>query len=404
MRFIDNDFKTIQFAVFFSDYDDRKKSVYRFLLPKLLTSHTKDFPFKQEMHEKLEHLYGAYFKLRTERYGNINTVSMVLTIVNPKIANDPTLLNEAIQLIKNAIFNRTYFSKEIFEEEKRLLIEQWLTLKDKKRLYAHAKFHEHFFKKDLYGYPLSGKLKDIKQMTLEDLETYYHEDFMNNHIDIYVNGHLDLTEKAHIERELSFSKYRVLNVETSFKPMVKETLVFEKTTMNQALIKLGYVLPIYRRDPLYDAAVLFDIILGGYPDSMLFQEIREKRGLCYDVSSNYDGYKGVLLISSGVDVSKKEDAIDAIKTLIHDVSYDTITEAMLSYAKAFYVHQLKSSLDSQSTLTKRAYVRDLMHFQDSIEVRIQSIESVTLEDVMYVKSKISLNTTYVLHGGDRHDA
>ena len=151
MRFIDNDFKTIQFAVFFSDYDDRKKSVYRFLLPKLLTSHTKDFPLKQEMHEKLEHLYGAYFKLRTERYGNINTVSMVLTIVNPKIANDPTLLNEAIQLIKNAIFNRTYFSKEIFEEEKRLLIEQWLTLKDKKILYAHAKFHEHFLKKDLYG-------------------------------------------------------------------------------------------------------------------------------------------------------------------------------------------------------------------------------------------------------------
>jgi predicted Zn-dependent peptidase len=145
--------------------------------------------------------------------------------------------------------------------------------------------------------------------------------------------------------------------------------------------------------------VILDIILGGYPESRLFKVIREEEGLCYDISSSYDYYKGVVMISSGIDLSKVDHALKSIQDLVENIKTGGITGEELLHAKAYYIHQIKSSLDSQSTLTKRAFVREMLHYQETIEEKIQKIENVRLEDVEKAASMLVLDTIYVLKGG-----
>jgi predicted Zn-dependent peptidase len=401
MLLIQNDFKTIQFAVYFTDLDEEDTRVYRFLLPKLLTSHTNQYATKTMMSEKLEDLYGAYFKTKVERVGNLSVVSIILTIVDPKIVEDEHLLDQALSLLNAVLFEHDGFSRDIFDEEKRMIIEQWETLADKKRLYAETKFYEHFFKGDAYGYPMSGTLEDTKKMTLEKMQDYYRRVFLNNTKKFVVNGRVEDKDQKKIEDVLIHETQLKLPFSTTFRAPRELLIVEEKTDMQQAIIKLGYHFPIFRNDSLYNAAVLLDTILGGYAESRLFKEIREKEGLCYDVSSSYDYYKGVLTISSGVDLKQKDRALAAIRKLVVDMIAQGITEDELKHAKSYYAHQVKSSLDSQSVLTKRAFIRDLLNHHETFEEKLIAIQKVSMEDLKKTLELLTLDTIYILHGGEK---
>ncbi|MBN2299925.1 MAG: insulinase family protein [Acholeplasmataceae bacterium] len=399
MLLIKNDFKTIQFAIYFTDLDKEETSVYRFLLPRLLTSHTNQYINKTKMNEKLEDLYGAYFKTRIERIGNLSVVSIVLTIVDPLIVDDDRLINDALELLNQVLYEHDLFNEDLFLEEKRMIIEQWETLYDKKRLYAQTKFYEHFFKDDSYGYPISGSLKDIKKLTVQKLYQYYKDVFLNNSKKMIVNGRISNQHIEKIESMMLHDSHMEHPFIAKFRPSRELLIVEEETKMQQAILKLGYHFPVFREDRLFHAAVLLDTILGGYPESRLFKIIREKEGLCYDISSSYDFYKGVLIISSGVDHLQKDRALTAIKELVIELIENGIHEDELKNAKAYYEYQIKSSLDSQSFLTKRAFIRDLMNHNETIEQRLEAIENVTIKDVEESLRKITLDTIYVLYGG-----
>lgn len=397
---IKNEFKTIQFALFFTGIDKKEERVYRFLLPKLLISSTKNHHTKALMYRHLENLYGAQLYTKTEKHANFNVMSFMLTIVDPKIVLNQELVHEAVSLLNAIFIDRTSFNEQIFEEERRLLIEQWEALKDHKRAYANIEFAKSFYDEDLAAYPLSGTLEDIKKVTLDDLLSYYQTAFFNQDIKIVVNGHIEKyiddikasllvqTKDMHLTPEFEFRKPH---------PLVKRQ---EKTHMNQAVLKLGFVFPVYRFDDLYEAALCFDTILGGYPESRLFNEIREQQGLCYDISSNYDYYKGTIVISSGVAKHQKDYALDEIIKVAHSFKERPTTLEELEHAKAYLTHQIKSSLDHQSYMTKRSFFRSIFGDTTTTEQRLINIMKVTIEDIQKVASLITLDTIYVLYGGE----
>ena len=230
------------------------------------------------------------------------------------------------------------------------------------------------------------------------METYYQEMFPKSSVFIVTNGHTEGIDLSEFETKFA-NKQIAYPLVTSFRAPRELKVLTEETDMQQAIVKMGYVLSIYRHDPLYDAAVVFDIILGGYPESRLFKIIREEEGLCYDISSSYDYYKGVVMLSSGIDLSKVDHALERIQSLVDDMKTKGITEDELMHAKAYYIHQLKASLDSQSTLTKRAFIREMLHYQETIEEKIGKIKNLRRSDIEQVAQMMHLDTIYVLKGG-----
>lgn len=398
---VQSQFKTIQIAFYFTATDEKATRVYRFLLPKVLGSHTRSLPTRTRFVEKLETLYGAQLSLRTELHANLNVMSFVFSFVQPTFVHDETLLDEIISLINDVFTQRDGFNQDIFDEEKRFLMEEWETVKEQKSSYASLRFSELFHKDSLAGYPLVGQLKDIKKLTNKQLWDYFQTTFPKENVQVIING--DLTE-AQLE-QLKKLTIKVNNTPLTLDYFLnqnhKEEAIDEFLPMNQAIIKMGYQLPIVRTDPLYEAALIVDTIVGGYPESRLFKIIREQEGLSYYISSTYNYYRGTLVISSGVQLEKRQEAVIKIKALIEALKTKGITETELEYAKAFLLHQMKSSFDSQSILTKRAFLHYLFSDLPAFENRLERIRQVRIEEVNQTLKQLALKTVYILHGDEQ---
>lgn len=399
MIIIKNDYKTIELAIYFFEEDDLANRAKRFLLSKLLTATTKNYPTKKEMATHLESLYGAYFRTRVQIIGSFHVLSITLTIPNPKIVDDPLLLDQAIELLKDVLSSRESLDQAIFQQEKRLLLEQWETLKDRKRTYAQTQFLYHLFDGTSAGISISGAEDNIRKLTFKKLNAYLPH-LLANEKTMIINGHFDQLEEAKLEQ--AFSDLSNSKIQTTIVPKLPKEEVMkleEETNMQQAILKLGYYLPVYRNEDQRYAAYLVDLILGGYSESRLFTIIREQLGLCYDISSGYDQFKGVLAISSGVALSQKDYALEQIQQVVNDLVIHGVNQDELDSAKAYLIFQLQSQVDQQSYWTNQVLIKQLLGSNDSLDKRLEKISQVSIEDVNQVFKLLTLDTIYILRGG-----
>src|SRR5690606_25142513 len=80
-----------------------------------------------------------------------------------------------------------------------------------------------------------------------------------------------------------------------YKPDVEEPkTVVDQLDVNQGKLNLALKLPVSYADPSIAAALVYNGILGSYPHSKLFVNVREKESLAYYCSSSFDPYKGYL--------------------------------------------------------------------------------------------------------------
>lgn len=69
----------------------------------------------------------------------------------------------------------------------------------------------------------------------------------------------------------------------------------------------GYIAP--QEQPVLD---VFNRYFGGSHNSRLFRELREKRSLCYSVSSGYDPYKAVYTVSAGIPFDRRDEVMETV--------------------------------------------------------------------------------------------
>jgi predicted Zn-dependent peptidase len=114
----------------------------------------------------------------------------------------------------------------------------------------------------------------------------------------------------------------------------------EKRELEQVHIALA--LPgVAQNDPGLYSLQMFNNVLGGGMSSRLFQEAREKRGLCYSIYSFHAPYTdvGMFGLYAGTDAT---DASELMRLIVDEIAKaaDTITEAEIARAKA----QMKAGL------------------------------------------------------------
>lgn len=106
----------------------------------------------------------------------------------------------------------------------------------------------------------------------------------------------------------------------------------EVKTLEQAHFTLALEAPGYRDDDFYTAQV-FASAFGGGMSSRLFQEVREKRGLCYSIFSSIGSHSdtGMMTIyagTSGDDIAELADiTVDELKRAAGDLSQAEVTRA-----------------------------------------------------------------------------
>lgn len=157
--------------------------------------------------------------------------------------------------------------------------------------------------------------------------------------------------------------------------------------LEQAHLVFGFDAPSWR-DPDHYAMHVFSNILGGGMSSRLFQEVREKRGLCYEIYSFFSPFSdsGFFAIYGGTGESQLVDYTPIVLDTLCEAT-KSVTMAEVSRAKAQMKMSLLTALESPGRRAEQmarhmlAYGRVLPR-----DEMVSMIDAITVEDVCRVAS------------------
>jgi predicted Zn-dependent peptidase len=140
---------------------------------------------------------------------------------------------------------------------------------------------------------------------------------------------------------------------------------------------------------------LLNVILGEGMSSRLFLELRERRGLAYDVHSHVSYYRdsGSLSVYAGVDPKKLESAIDAIIREIVRLLDEPVPEVELVKAKEMGKGRLMLRMEDTRSVAGWMGGQELLTNQIlTLDEVIEKVNAVTTEDMRNLARKLFLTS------------
>jgi predicted Zn-dependent peptidase len=166
--------------------------------------------------------------------------------------------------------------------------------------------------------------------------------------------------------------------------------------VQQAVLVMGYRTQITYTDANYYGLLVGNGILGGFPHSKLFMNVRERASLAYSVSSSIEGSKGLLTISAGISAEQQEQAVEIIQEQVRSIQEGMISREELEQTKSGMISSMNSMNDSPAGLINRNLIGIVHNQLRTIDEVVESISAVSLDDVVRAMQHLQHDTTYIL--------
>lgn len=376
------------------------------LAPFVLRRGTAKLPETKAFREKLDDLYGAGFGFDIYKRGDHQIAQFRMDIIEDRfVAGAPGLLREGL-LFLGDVLTRPYlengvFSAKYVEAEKNTLQKKIESIVNDKIRYAAERCIEEMCKNEPFRLHPLGRLEAIGDLTPESLYISYAKWLAESPIDLYVVGHTSMEEvKALVQEafELSGGAQGVYRRQDVHKPVTEVKTVVEELEVNQGKLNMGLRTGTTYADPDYAAGLVYNGVLGAYPHSKLFVNVREKASLAYYAMSRLDGHKGILTIQSGIELTNYEKAVAIIREQLEAVKSGQISELEYSQTLAMIRNQLKESEDSAFDMISFDFNSILTGFERTVPGLIAEVEAVDTAAIRAFAEKVQLDTIYFLTG------
>jgi predicted Zn-dependent peptidase len=196
--------------------------------------------------------------------------------------------------------------------------------------------------------------------------------------------------------DLARSKRKTISIASVEHPVVEPKLVIERLDVKQGKLNMGCRTQISIQDPDYPALMMYNGILGGFPHSKLFMNVREKASLAYYCSSRLESHKGLLMIQSGIEIANFDKAVDIIKQQLAAMRQGEISDREIEQTKATLSNSLREQQDRSFDLIHFHYQSVLSGKERKLEDLLHKIDQVGKEDIRKVAEKVQLDTIYFL--------
>lgn len=239
------------------------------------------------------------------------------------------------------------------------------------------------------GQSISGSLESIEAIDRACLQHFANEHHFRNDIVIATAG--PMTAEAILEVLIPLLPKRFKapapRANQKFTPC-KE--IIERRSTDQLQLALAWHTP-GRHAPERHALRMLSLILGESSSSRLFTELREERGLCYQVGSELSLFEetGALQILAGLDPESREESLKTLFKETEDLAQNGPHPGELDRAKRLAIAQ--SKLAFESTSAHCSWVGEGLLFFDHIpspqEAR-ENLLQVTDAEVRAIAKKI----------------
>ena len=406
-------FKTIAITAKLKTPLNRDTVTKRALLPYILKQGTESYPSRQEIQLKLDELYGARLSITSAKRGENHILTFYMEMANEQfVPNNEAIFDEGIELFNELLFKphtkNGSFDETVFNREKETLKSKMQSVIDDKMKYANQRLIEEMCENEAYQLPVQGFQEDLEKMKPEDLYSYYKKMLTEDKLDIYIVGDIDpdeIQEKAASVLSGTVKNETVQTPENREKQILEAKEIIEQQDVLQAKLHLGYRTNTTYQDLDYPALQVFNGLFGGFPNSKLFINVREKNSLAYYAASRIESHKGLLFVFSGIASENYEKAKDIIQEQMDALKNGDFTEKELEETKDLLVNQLLETMDSSRGIVELFYQQVVGGKKLSPNELIDQIKQVTKEDIVRVANKITEDTIYLLtnKGGDQHE-
>ncbi|QXK91686.1 insulinase family protein [Neoehrlichia mikurensis] len=292
-------------------------------------------------------------------------------------------INIAIEILADIIAN-SQFPEEEIEREKGVVLQEIYQTYDSPSSIIFDKYMETAFSNQIFGQSILGSVESVQNFSKEDINNYMRTHYHGNNMLISVAG--DILHDDIVKLSSDFSHITTSQCSSVTPSVYTGGEYLEKKDLEQVNLLIGFPGVSYKDDRFYTMQVL-DAILGGSMSSRLFQEIREKLGLVYSISSFNSSYSdnGIFSIYAATDKDNLQKLIIAITSEIKKTSIN-LTEEEIQRSKNKLISEILMSRES-TTAYADALGYYYSHYNRYI-ARSEIIEHIHAVNIHQVKSAI----------------
>lgn len=296
-------------------------------------------------------------------------------------------LPRALDILWDMVFCSS-FTQEAAETERGVILEEIDMYEDTPDDLCAEKLFAAIYPQNSLGRPILGRADTLKSMTGAFLKDYHRRHYRADNMVVALAGSFSKEVLDDIRRRFSA-------LEPGEAPVVapaQYTPAFVATAkpIEQNHLTLAFPGLTYH-SPKRFALQLLSSILGGGVSSRLFQEVREKQGLCYSVYSYGAGHAetGVYCVYTALNRETETKALETIRRVISDFKAEGPTDEELERAR----EQSKANvvMGLESTHARMSHAARSLLFTGGIlsaEEIIAAYDAVTREDIMALAGEI----------------
>ncbi|SDY02686.1 Predicted Zn-dependent peptidase [Amycolatopsis xylanica] len=293
----------------------------------------------------------------------------------------------AMDLVTDVVFEALCADADV-DTERSVVLEEIAMRDDDPEDLLHETFVSAILGSHPLGLPVLGTEESITGMSASALRGFYKRRYTMPRMVLAVAGNIDHTQVLRLVRKalrdrLSGAETPVAARMGRARIPVTRKLALHTDDTEQAHVMLG-LKALSRHDDRRFALSVLNAAIGGGMSSRLFQEIRERRGLAYQVYSSTASYSdtGHMAVYAGCQPEKLGEVAGVIREVLDGVALDGLTDAEVKRAKGQLRGGLVLGLEDTSSRMSRIGKNELNYGRYlGVDDTVARIDAVTTEEV-----------------------
>ena len=407
-------FKTACMSVNLLTQLKRETAAMNALIPQVLRRGSSRYGDMEQLSRRMDELYGTAIEPTIRRVGEIQVLGFFASFPEGDyLPGGENLLGEAAGLMAELLLSPNtrggLLLPDYVDSEKEKLLDLIRSRVNEKRGYALSRCIEEMCCFEDFAISRFGTEDEAENIHYKKLTKHYRKLLQTAPVELFYCGKASYKQVREVLKDAFATMPRGeidYEIGTDVRMNAVEDhvrYVEEEMDVTQGKLVMGFRMGECMDDPDIPAMYVFNAIYGSGANSKLFMNVREKLSLCYYASSAVLIKKGLMLVSSGIEFEKYEEAKNEILAQLDAVRTGDITPEELETAKRSVSSELRSAMDSQGEL-EGFWLSQAMDGLDYGPMELaELIEDVTKEDVMAIANSIELDLIYFLKGTDTEE-
>lgn len=375
-------------------------------LPFVLRRGTAQIPSLRGLSRALEALFGASLDPNLDKVGEEQVLSFTLRLLGDRFLPEGTaILAEGVALMRDLICDPArdaagHLRAEEVEQEKEKIRRRIEALIDDKGAYASERCIARMCHDEPYSVFEFGSLDDLPGLDGAKLEARRRALVERAPLDIYAVGAFE-PEALQALVSAAFAGLRgeparLRGTTPNPAPREPQELSERVGALKQSKLCIGLRSARSLEDTGFWELLVATGVLGGFPHSKLFRNVREAEGLCYHASASLEQFKGLVFMYAGVEPENAQRARDACLEQLAALRRGEVSDEELESTQAGFRQAYRGVLDQPSGLINFDYLSGLRGARLLPPDAIAALMRVDKAGVQAAAESLWLDTVYLL--------